>query len=40
MDENKFIKLKNTFATFEEIIEVIDGKKIVYIDRKRIVNEY
>lgn len=40
MDEDRFIKLKNTFATFEEIIEVIDGKKIVYIDRKRIVNEY
>lgn len=40
MDENKFKKLKNTFSTFEEIVEVIDGKKLVYIDRKRVVESY
>ncbi len=40
MDENKFKKLKNTFSTFEEIIEVIDSKKILYIDRKRVVDSY
>lgn len=40
MDENKFKKLKNTFSTFEEIVEVIDGKKLVYIDRKRVVDSY
>lgn len=40
MDENKFKELKNTFSTFEEIVEVIDGKKLVYIDRKRVVESY
>lgn len=40
MNEEKFKKLKNTFSTFEEIVEVIDSKKLVYIDRKRVVDSY
>ncbi len=40
MDEAKFKKLKNTFSTFEEIVEVIDSKKLLYIDRKRVVDSY
>ena len=40
MDEVEFKNLKNTFTTFEEIVEVIDSKKLIYIDRKRIVDEY
>lgn len=40
MDEFKFKKLKNTFATYEEIIDVIDAKDLVYIDRQRVVESY
>ncbi len=40
MTEVEFRKLKNTFATFDEMIEVIDSKKLVYLDRVRVVEEY
>lgn len=40
MTENEFRKLKNTFSTFDEMAEVIGSKSLVYIDRKRFVEEY
>jgi len=40
MDEKKFRKLKNTFANYDEIVEVIDSKKLVYLERKWIVDSY
>ncbi len=40
MGEREFKKLKNTFATYAEIVDVIDSKRIVCIDRKRMVQEY
>jgi ADP-ribose pyrophosphatase YjhB (NUDIX family) len=40
MSETEFKKLKNTFATHEDIIEVIDSKKFVYIEIKLIVDSY
>lgn len=40
MTEEEFRKLKNTFSTFDEMAEVINGKELVYIDRKRFVEEY
>lgn len=40
MGEKEFKKLKNTFATYEEIAEVIDGESLVYIDRTKIVDSY
>lgn len=40
MSEPQFKKLKNTFATYKEIAEVIDGKKLVYIDRAKLVDSY
>ena len=40
MTENEFRKLKNTFSTFDEMAEIINVKAIVYIDRKRFVEEY
>lgn len=40
MGEKEFKKLKHTFATYEEIAEVIDGKALVYIDRVKFVDSY
>ncbi len=40
MTEKEFRKLKNTFSTFDEMAEAINGKTLVYIDRKRFVEEY
>lgn len=40
MDESKFRKLKNTFASYDEIAEALNTKKLLYIDRTRIVESY
>lgn len=40
MTEKEYRKLKNVFATFDEIIDVINGKKLVYIDRTKFVGSY
>lgn len=40
MTEKDFRSLKNTFATFEEMTEVLDSKDTVYLERSRIVDEY
>lgn len=40
MSEKEFRKLKETFATYEEISEVIDSKKFIYLERKWIVDSY
>lgn len=40
MTEKEYRKLKNVFATFDEIIDVINGKKIVCIDRTKFVESY
>jgi len=40
MTEREFRKLENTFSTFDEMAEAINGKTLVYIDRKRFVEEY
>ncbi len=40
MSEKEFKSLKNTFSTFDEMAEIVNGKTLVYIDRKRFVEEY
>lgn len=40
MKEEEFRKLKNVFATYDETVEVIDSKKLIYIDRVRFVDSY
>lgn len=40
MSEKEFKKLNNTFATFDENAEVLDSKKLVYLDRTRFVDSY
>ncbi len=40
MDEKKYRGLKNVFATFDEMEEVVNSKNLVYVDRKVVVNEY
>lgn len=40
MSEKEYRKLKNVFADFDEVIEVINGKKLVYIDRTKFVESY
>ena len=40
MTEKQFKNLKNTFSTFDEMAEVINGKTLVYIDRIKFVDEY
>lgn len=40
MSEKEYRKLKNVFATFDEIKEVIDSKKLLYIDRVKLVENY
>lgn len=38
--EKEYRKLENVFATFDEIIDVINDKKLVYIDRVKFVESY
>jgi ADP-ribose pyrophosphatase YjhB (NUDIX family) len=40
MTESTYRKLDNVFATFEELTDVINNKKLVYLDRIKIVNNY
>lgn len=40
MTEKEYRKLKNVFATFDEIIDAINGKKLVYTDRTKFVESY
>jgi 8-oxo-dGTP pyrophosphatase MutT (NUDIX family) len=40
MDESEYRKLKNVFASYDEVIEVIDSKKLVYADRVKTVDSY
>lgn len=40
MNEKDYGKLKNSFATIEEITEAIDSNKLEYIDRIRFVESY
>lgn len=40
MNEKEFRKLKNTFASYDEIAEALNTKKLLYIDRTRIVESY
>lgn len=38
--EEEYRKLKNVFASFDELVEVINSKKFIYIDRVKIVENY
>lgn len=40
MTEKEYRKLKNTFASFDEILEVINSEQLVYQDRVKIVETY
>ena len=40
MNEKEYRGLKNVFATFDEIKEVLDSKKLIYLDRTKVVEEY
>lgn len=40
MTESEFRKLKNVFATFDEMTDVINSKKLVYIERIKFVENY
>lgn len=40
MDEKQYRNTPNLFATFDEVIEVINSKKLIYIDRVRFVESY
>jgi len=40
MTEKEFRRIKNVFATMDEVLEVINSKKLLYIDRIRVVESY
>lgn len=40
MTEKEYRSLKNVFATLDEVIDVINGKNIVYVDRAKFVDSY
>jgi 8-oxo-dGTP pyrophosphatase MutT (NUDIX family) len=40
LTEKEYRKLKNVFATVDEVLEALDSKKLTYIDRSRIVESY
>lgn len=40
MTEKEYRKLKNVFATADEMMEAVNNEKLFYIDRPRIVNTY
>jgi 8-oxo-dGTP pyrophosphatase MutT (NUDIX family) len=40
MSEARFRKLRNTFATFDEMEEVTKSENLVYIDRTKVVDSY
>jgi len=40
MNEKDYRKLKNIFASFDEVVDVINNRKLVYIDRTKLVEDY
>ena len=40
MSEEDFRNLVRVFATFDEVVEVINSKSLVYIDRTRFIESY
>lgn len=40
MTEKEYRKLKNVFATFDEMSEVVNGNKFIYMDRLKFVDSY
>lgn len=40
MNEREFGKLKNVFATLDEVLEVINSKKLLYLERVKFVETY
>ncbi|HWA52362.1 MAG TPA: NUDIX domain-containing protein [Patescibacteria group bacterium] len=40
MTEKEYRKLKNTFATFEEMQEVLKAKKLLYLDKIKFVDNF
>lgn len=40
MSESEYKNLENVFASFDEMIEVVDSKKLIYLDRTKIVSSY
>ncbi len=40
MTEKEYRKLKNVFATFDEVLNLINGKQLVYVDRTKFVGSY
>lgn len=40
MDEAEYRNLENVFATYDEVMEVLKSKKLVYIDRTKVVESY
>jgi 8-oxo-dGTP pyrophosphatase MutT (NUDIX family) len=40
MTETKYRKLKNVFATADEMMQAVNSKKLFYIERPRIVDSY
>ena len=40
MSEKEYRKLKNVFADFDEVLEVINSRKLLYIDRVKFVESY
>lgn len=40
MTEKEYRAIKNVFATVDEVLEMVNGKNFVYIDRPRFVESY
>jgi 8-oxo-dGTP pyrophosphatase MutT (NUDIX family) len=40
MSEAEYRKLKNVFATVDEVIEITNSESVLYIERERVVEEY
>ena len=40
MTEKQYRKERYTFATFDEVTEVLDSKKVIYIERSWVVDKY
>lgn len=40
MTEKEIRKIKNTFATFDEMTQVLNSKNLVYLDRIKFVEDY
>lgn len=40
MNETEFRKLKNVFADFDEMVQVVNSKRLVYLEREKVVDTY